>query len=109
MIVFFEVLSLLFTVIYYCLRSAYRAVIPAPKKPLVDHIALVTGAGHGIGRELARKLARLGVKVVCWDINLESCQRTVNDIKAEGFRQTWAFYCDVSDRRSVAKATAETK
>ena len=62
---------------------------------------LVTGAGHGIGRELAVQLARLGAILVCVDCNNETNRATASQIRGEG-GQSWAFQCDVSDRAAVA-------
>jgi len=50
-------------------------------KNISGQIVLLTGAGGGIGRPLALRLAQLGCKVVCWDvakqgeISLCSCYR----------------------------------
>lgn len=40
-------------------------------KSLRGDVVLVTGGGGGVGRQLAVKLARLGAKVVVWDISKE--------------------------------------
>ena len=56
-------------------QHAYRTYIHQPA--LQGHIAVVTGAGQGIGRETARALAYLGASVVIAEINetgLETCQ-----------------------------------
>ena len=47
-------------------------------------VALVTGAGSGIGEAIAKELARLGVKIVVTDINREGAQRVVDEIVAAG-------------------------
>ena len=71
---------------------------------------MITGAAHGIGRELALQLSDLGVGVVCWDINEKGCQDTVREIKARGKgRRAWHVKCDVADRQQVAKAVEETR
>jgi len=51
---------------------------------LADKVALVTGAGMGIGREIARACAREGAKVVVADFNAETGQETVSLIEADG-------------------------
>ncbi|CAN2206294.1 Short-chain dehydrogenase/reductase SDR [Candidatus Nanopelagicaceae bacterium] len=40
-----------------------------------DRIAIVTGAGSGIGQASAIRLAEEGAKVICADINLESATK----------------------------------
>lgn len=67
--------------------------------------ALVTGAGRGIGRAIAVKLAQLGVAVACVSKSEASCGAVAEEIvKAGGKAQ--AFPCDVSDSAAV-KATCE--
>ncbi len=72
---------------------------------------LVTGAGHGIGRELALRLAGLGCLVVCvdrdggtnrWALPTTRSRATASDIKAGG-GLAWAFQCDVSNREEVGE------
>ena len=53
----------------------------------IDHagkVALVTGAGAGIGREIARWLARAGAAVAVNDVRAEKAAETVASIEAEG-------------------------
>lgn len=47
-------------------------------------IVLITGTGHGIGKELALQYSALGSTVVCWDINEQLNQETVKLIQARG-------------------------
>ena len=47
-------------------------------------VAIVTGAGRGIGREIARKLAGDGARVVVNDLDPEPLQQTVDAIRAAG-------------------------
>ena len=63
-------------------------------------VALVTGAGRGIGAATARLLAREGATVVISDVDLEPAQEVVDEIvKAGG--SACAIACDVTDRASV--------
>jgi len=104
-----EVTLLVILAVYKCVRTIWRAFFPARMKCLAGRTALVTGAGHGIGRELALRLARLGVHVVCWDIDLDTCKQTAEDIKAMQGPKAWAVQCDVSSRRAVALAANQTR
>lgn len=64
----------LFLSCYYILESLFWTLVPnilRPMKSLKDDIVLVTGGAGGVGKQLAIKLARLGAKVVLWDINKE--------------------------------------
>ncbi len=57
-------------------------------------VAIVTGAGQGIGREIALKLASYGADVAVVDVNLEGAQKTAEEIKRMG-RRTMAMKVDV--------------
>ena len=65
----------------------------------------ITGAGRGIGRELALQFSKLGCIIVCWDIDLEAAQETADVVEASG-GQAHAFRGDVSQQRDV-EATAQ--
>ncbi|MFN2534455.1 MAG: SDR family NAD(P)-dependent oxidoreductase [Pseudonocardiaceae bacterium] len=51
---------------------------------LSDQVAIVTGAGNGIGASIASRLAGAGASVVVTDISEEAATRTVDAIKADG-------------------------
>lgn len=51
---------------------------------LLDKVAIVTGAGQGIGRGIALKLAQEGAKVVVTDMNIETAKEVVNEIQKNG-------------------------
>ncbi|RDI60524.1 SDR family NAD(P)-dependent oxidoreductase [Nocardia pseudobrasiliensis] len=53
---------------------------------LTDKVAVVTGSGRGIGREIARKLAAEGARVVVNDLDAEPAADTVDTIVAAGGR-----------------------
>ena len=67
---------------------------------LKDKVALVTGAGSGLGRAIALAFAREGAKLVVNDIAEERAAATVADIKALG-GQAIAIAADVSDSQQV--------
>lgn len=63
-------------------------------------VALVTGAGSGIGRATAKKFALHGAKVVVSDVNVEVGEETVKQIKDAGCEATFV-QADVADEASV--------
>ena len=62
--------------------------------------AVVTGAGSGIGRASARRLASEGGAVVCLDVRGEAAEQTANLIREQGGRALGAT-CDVRDRKGL--------
>lgn len=88
-----------------CLYYAVIALLPysiLPKKSVANNVVLVTGSGSGIGRLIAVKLARLGARLVLWDVNEEGNKKTANIIKAFA-GEAYTFTCDLSDREAIYK------
>lgn len=73
----------------------------------VQRVAFITGAGSGIGREIAKKLAAQSMKVIVADINIENANETVSLIKEEG-NETLPIHCDVTDLDSVKQAVKDS-
>lgn len=72
------------------------------RTPLQDKVAIITGAGQGIGREAARLLAHLGAQVVIAEINEATGLETEHSIRAEG-GQALFVRTDVADPRDVER------
>jgi 3-oxoacyl-[acyl-carrier protein] reductase len=56
--------------------------------PLADRVALVSGSGRGIGREIALKFASAGASVVVNDLDKDVAEQTAADITAAGGKAT---------------------
>jgi len=70
---------------------------------LTNQIAVVTGAGRGIGRAIALKFAAEGADVVVVSRTVENSEKVANEIAALG-RKAWAFAVDVVDSTAVSAA-----
>jgi 3-oxoacyl-[acyl-carrier protein] reductase len=70
---------------------------------LENQIAVVTGAGRGIGRAIALKFAAEGADVVCVSRTQENSDKVAAEIRALG-RKAWAQAVDVADANAVNAA-----
>jgi len=67
---------------------------------LNDRLALVTGAGRGLGAAIARGLAEAGARVIVADIDVHTADSTASELSAEGYT-AWGERLDVTDRRAL--------
>lgn len=70
---------------------------------LANQIAVVTGAGRGIGRAIALKFAQEGADVVVVSRTQENSEKVAAEIRALG-RKAWALAVDVADSAAVSAA-----
>ena len=77
-----------------------------PAYELANQAAIVSGAGQGMGRAIARRLAREGATVVAADINLESASRVAAEIEAQG-DAALALQVDVTSRADTERMVRE--
>jgi NAD(P)-dependent dehydrogenase (short-subunit alcohol dehydrogenase family) len=70
-------------------------------------LALVTGAGSGIGRATSLALARKGARVVAVDIDTAAAEKTRGECAEAGAPEAAAFACDVADADAVRALAGE--
>ena len=69
-----------------------------PCKSIDGEHVFLTGAGSGIGRLMAIKLASHGAKITCADIDLDSAQETASIVGENAF----AVKCDVTNVEDIS-------
>ncbi|MCM4157260.1 bifunctional aldolase/short-chain dehydrogenase [Gramella sp. AN32] len=89
-----------FDIEYWLLEEAKLQRMPA-EKPLSRRVALVTGAGGGIGKAIADKLVAEGANVVLTDINEDNLKEAVATYKRD---QVEGALCDVTKADSIDAA-----
>jgi len=77
-------------------------VLGSLKADLTDQIAIVTGAGQGLGRQIAITLGANGAHVVCLDLNQELLDETLSLVTEAGGKGEVCI-CNVTDKEAVDK------
>ncbi|TWU30248.1 bifunctional rhamnulose-1-phosphate aldolase/short-chain dehydrogenase [Bythopirellula polymerisocia] len=109
-----------FDIEYWLLEEAKLKRMP-PEKELERSIVLVVGAGAGIGKQVAHRLAKEGAHVVCADLNAEMAEATANELtkiygQGIGVAGTGISGCgpaigvgvDITNRESIQAALQQT-
>jgi 3-oxoacyl-[acyl-carrier protein] reductase len=73
---------------------------------LKDKVAIITGAGRGLGREFALRFAAEGARLLLPDISLERAQNTVQGIRDKG-GEAHAMLTDISDETDTRRMADE--
>ena len=109
-----------FDIEYWLLEEAKLKRMPAEKE-LARKIIIVVGAGSGIGKETALRLAKDGATIVCVDLNKEAAEATAKLITDKvglgigvagsgisGCGQAVGLGCDITKRDSIRKMLNQT-
>lgn len=93
-----------FDIEYWLLEEAKLQRMPK-EKPLSRKVAIVTGAGGGIGQAIADKMVAEGAVVVYTDLNTEAVETATSKYNKD---QAVAVQCDVTSEEAIANAFKET-
>jgi sorbitol-6-phosphate 2-dehydrogenase len=77
-------------------------------QPLLDQVAIVTGAAQGLGAAIAARLAEEGAHVVVADLNLDGAQQVAAIVAQATGRRTLAMAVDVTLEDQVAALVDQT-
>lgn len=124
-----EISNLLYLLTTTLLSPICRAIKPKRIKNVRNKIVLITGAGNGIGRQLALKFAEKNAVTVLWDINevihfyfgidlkkkvfffssKANVQQTAEMIKKMHHSTTFCYTVDVSNENQVANTAEQVR
>ncbi|XP_015188063.1 PREDICTED: uncharacterized protein LOC107072546 isoform X2 [Polistes dominula] len=82
--VILDLIVLLIKISMAIIVASFKIVLPTTTKNLIGEIVLITGAGRGIGRELAIQLGLMGCIVICWDVNTDANRETISAVSKNG-------------------------
>ncbi|XP_028405938.1 17-beta-hydroxysteroid dehydrogenase 13-like [Dendronephthya gigantea] len=105
----FEIFELLLRIFWTYLESAYRLIIPVPRKKINGEIVLITGGGGKIGECIASELIKEDVTIVLWDVSEKAMDRVAGNLRKQGGK-VHTYRCDLTSKDevySVAKTVEE--
>ncbi|KAK9889957.1 hypothetical protein WA026_008766 [Henosepilachna vigintioctopunctata] len=109
----FEILCLILVwsvqSIYFIGESLFKMVFQPQPRSVEGEIVLITGTGHGIGKELALKYAEAGATVVAWDVNKKNNDGTVKEINQKYQKKAHGYICDVGSRDSILEVAKKVQ
>ncbi len=76
-------------------------------RSIAGRVAIVTGAGSGMGRATAHLFAREGAKLAVTDLHADTCAAVADEIRAAGFDDVQAWPLDVSDAAAIRRVVEE--
>ncbi|XP_063709167.1 estradiol 17-beta-dehydrogenase 11-like, partial [Culicoides brevitarsis] len=98
----FDFMKVLVLSIVTGLKLLFKTVFIRKRKNISEQLALVTGGGNGLGREICLRLAQEGCNLAVVDLNYEAAKLTADDAKRYGVDAT-PYQIDVSDFMAVEK------
>lgn len=75
-------------------------------KTLNEKVALITGAGSGIGLEISHEFAKEGAKIVLADLNEEAVKKAAEELRSKG-AEAIPVVCDVTNEEQVEASIKE--
>lgn len=73
---------------------------------LKDRLAIITGAGRGLGKAIAEKFSEEGASVALWDIDLDSAEDVADALDPSG-KKALAMKADITNEGEIDNALSE--
>lgn len=94
---------LVFKVLLAYLEALVKLVTPSKRKSIRGQNVLITGSGHGLGREMALKFAHEGANLVLVDINQANNEKVKQEVlKKHQSLKVYSYSVDIRDEAKVA-------
>ncbi|KAH8320274.1 hypothetical protein KR074_000787, partial [Drosophila pseudoananassae] len=81
---------------------------PLPLEEVRGKVVLITGTGHGMGKQMALQYAQLGATILCWDVNEQTNNQTVKEIQAKGGK-AFGYVCNVTKRDELIELAQKVR
>ncbi|CAG9801681.1 unnamed protein product [Chironomus riparius] len=105
-IIIVDLAFLLFKFWFRVFVELYYGLFGAEERNVANDVILITGTGHGIGKELALQYSALGATIVGWDINEAMNADTIKQIKSKGGK-AFGYTVDVTNREKVLETASK--
>nr|XP_056711118.1 estradiol 17-beta-dehydrogenase 11-like [Euleptes europaea] len=99
---------IVFIVLYYYVEALVKLFIPKKKKSLSGEIVLITGAAHGLGREIACAFSKHQCKLALWDINKHGIEETAEECRKLG-AAVHTYVVDCRKREEIYRTADKVK
>jgi len=106
-----EIIQTLSIIILSWLKLSFRSIFyqTPPRKDLRNDIILITGAGSGLGKLLAKRLSLTGATLVLWDVNGETNKETANDIEENSNCKVFSMKVDLCNRAEIYRVAEQVR
>lgn len=94
---------------WYAIAEAIVGLFrPPPLEEVRGKVVLITGTGHGMGKQMALQYAQLGATILCWDVNEQTNNQTVKEIQAKGGK-AFGYVCNVTKREEILELAQKVR
>lgn len=103
-----DILNLVLTILWVYVDCLKSLIIGRKEKSVQGKVVVITGAGHGLGKEMAILLAERGAHLALIDINEENVQEVAIGLKDQAIKVD-CHVCDVRSQKAVEDTFAKIK